>query len=78
MTQTRTATAGLLRDLCLEMVQEIPEAGLPELLETLERTREYYQPQPEGISYEPTVTTHPGRWGGSYVRPSFSIEADDE
>jgi hypothetical protein len=65
-----------VRDLCHQILDRIPDRGLPELLESLERIREFYDTTAAPVEQPVTIRQTTARLGKRYDRPSFHIEEE--
>ena len=74
MTTTLVSATTDLRSTCRLLIDEIPDEGLAELYECLERIRDFHRGRPETVRPEPKVREIVTRCGETSVRPEFHIE----
>jgi hypothetical protein len=75
-THPRQQVLALIRVLCHALVDRLPEASLPELLESLRAIYEFHQDQMRLSVHQLPVARISARIGRSYVRPTFEIEEE--
>jgi hypothetical protein len=62
--------------LCLWLLLHIPDRGLPEAYECLERISSFYAEEPVEIAFAESVQRRPVKKGASYERPPFQVEEE--
>jgi hypothetical protein len=58
------------------MLAQIPDEGLDELYQVMERITEFYSSSPAEISPEPKVTRVPAKVGRTQRRPDFYLDEE--
>lgn len=76
MTTTLVAATAELRSACCRLIDEIPDEGLAELYECLERIRDFHRTNPDTVLPEPGVREIAARYGETSVRPEFHVEEE--
>lgn len=75
-THPRQQLLALIRILCHAIVDRLPEAALPELLESLRAIYEFHQDQMQLSDLQLPVARVSARLGRSYVRPTIEIQEE--
>jgi hypothetical protein len=58
------------------LLAQIPDEGMDELYQAMERIREFYSSPPAEITSEPKVTRVPAKMGRTQKRPDFYLDEE--
>jgi hypothetical protein len=62
--------------LCLWLLLQIPDRGLPEVYECLDRIQSFYAEEPAQAGFNVSMQRKPVKLGASYERPPFQVEEE--